>query len=198
MAAKDDAPQLPVEHAAQWHAWLAAHHAGASGVWVVTYRTGSGRPAPTYEELVEEALCFGWIDSTAGRVDEQRTRLYFSPRRRGGSWAATNKARIERLTASGRMQPAGLAAVERAKADGSWTSLDRAESGTLPPELVRALADHPGSAAHFDAFPPGVRKQLISWVDVAKREETRVRRATEVARQAQLNVRANQQPPGSS
>ena len=185
----------PVEFAtrAQWRRWLERNHATSSGARVTYYKKSAGRPGPAYEDLIEEALCFGWIDGAARSVDDQRTSLYFCPRRKGSGWAATNKARIERLVADGRMRPAGLAAIERAKADGSWTTLDRSESLTVPEELVQAFAEHPGSADAFNSFPPGARKQLIYRVDSAKRAATRARRADEIARLAQQGIRADQQ-----
>jgi uncharacterized protein YdeI (YjbR/CyaY-like superfamily) len=112
-------------------------------------------------------------------------------------WAATNKARVEQLTAEGLMTTTGQAAIEQAKADGSWDKLATSDSLHIPPELARAFRSHPRSKANFDAFPPGVRKQLIFWVDGAKKDETRARRSEEIARQAQQNVRANQWTPTS-
>ncbi|HEY5628032.1 MAG TPA: hypothetical protein VIR16_00845, partial [Candidatus Limnocylindrales bacterium] len=114
---------------AEWRAWLEANHATAQGVSVVyAKRRHAGPEDLDYEAIVLEALCFGWIDSTAGVVDERRVSLYVARRKRGSGWAATNKARVERLLAEGLMAPAGLAMVEQARADGSWTLLDAAEA----------------------------------------------------------------------
>ena len=137
---------------ATWRSWLEVNHATARGAWLVTWRRGHG-PVLAYEEAVEEALCFGWVDSTAGRVDDRRSKLYFAPRKPGSGWAATNKARVERLLAAGLMAPAGIAAVERAKADGSWTSLDAIELGIIPDDLVAALAAHPPAAVQLRGIP---------------------------------------------
>lgn len=115
-----DAPRVHVETADEWRAWLVDHHLAETCVWAVTWRRPTGRPAPTYEELIEEALCVGWVDSTAKKLDEERTMLYFARRRAKSAWAETNKARIERLEAAGRLLPAGRDEVERAKADGRW------------------------------------------------------------------------------
>lgn len=195
MGAHDEAPMIQPATRAEWRTWLRRHHAKSSGVWVITYKKSARRDGPKYEDLVREALCFGWIDSRPGTVDAERTRLYLCPRKKGSGWAATNKARIAELIESGQMTPAGQAAIDRAKADGSWEKLDRRESTTVPPALVKALRAYPGSKRNFDAFPPGVRKQLIYWVDDAKRETTRDTRADEVARLAQQNIRANQWVP---
>jgi uncharacterized protein YdeI (YjbR/CyaY-like superfamily) len=190
MSALDSAPTIQPADRAEWRRWLADQHATCDGVWVAYFKKSARRDGIAYEELICEALCFGWVDATARTVDAERTALYFSPRRKGSVWAATNKARVEQLMAAGLMQPAGLAAIERAKADGSWTALDRSESLTPPDELEAAFDRFPGSRERFDAFPPGARKQLIGWVDSAKRTETRERRADETARQAQAGLRA--------
>ena len=195
MAALDDAESIQPTSRAEWRQWLADHHDSSPGVWVITYKKNAAKAGPTYEDLVLEALCFGWIDSTARRVDEERTKLYLCPRRRGGGWAATNKARIERLEADGLIMPAGRAVIEQAMADGSWTKLDGSESLTVPRELRAALRRYPGSTKEFNGFPAGVRKQLIFWVDDAKREETKAKRADEIARLAQQGIRANQWVP---
>ena len=193
MSALDDAPRIrPVDRAA-WRLWLAENHETSSGAWVVFFKKSARRPGPGYEDLIQEALCFGWIDGTARSVDDECTSLYFSPRRRGSVWAATNKARLEALQAAGHMHAAGLAVVERAKADGSWTTLDRSESLTVPDELALAFEDYPGSATTFASFPASARKQLIYRVDSAKRPETRRRRAEQIARLAQQGLRADQQ-----
>ncbi len=180
---------------AQWRAWLAANHATSPGAWAVFRKKSSALPGPTYEDLVEEALCFGWVDSTAGRIDEDHTRLYFAPRRRGGTWAATNKARVERLLAAGLMTEAGIAAIEQARADGSWTLLDEIDAGGVPADLLSSFDRYPGSHGRFDAFPPGVRRQLLFWVQDAKRPATRERRIDEIARLAQQGLRANEWKP---
>jgi uncharacterized protein YdeI (YjbR/CyaY-like superfamily) len=155
----------------------------------VTWRKGSGRPTLPYEAAIEEALCVGWVDSTGGRVDDLRGRLYFARRKPGSVWAATNKARIARLEAEGRLLPAGRAAVERAKADGSWTVLDDSEAGIVPPDLAAALEAQPAAAANFAAFPASVRKQFIGWVSVAKRPETRAARIARTVDRAARNER---------
>ncbi len=186
-----DAERIEPTTRAQWREWLAENHGSADGAWVVYPKKSARHAGPDYEDLILEALCFGWIDGTLRPVDDERTSLYFCPRRKGSIWAATNKARVERLLAEGRMELAGLAAIERAKTDGSWTILDRSESLTVPDELARAFAEHPGSAEQFDSFPPGARKQLIYRVDSAKRPDTRERRADEIARLAQQGIRAD-------
>ena len=190
-----DAEHVQVEDRAQWRAWLAAHHASSPGVWLVTFKKGTGHPAPSYDEIVEEALCFGWVDSRPGRVDDERTRLYVSPRKKGSGWAATNKARVERLVSAGLMTEAGQLVIDRAKADGSWTVLDSSEAAEVPDDLRAAFRRHRGSEAQFAAFPPGVRKQILQWIAQAKRPDTRASRVEETARLAKDGIRANQWTP---
>jgi uncharacterized protein YdeI (YjbR/CyaY-like superfamily) len=190
MSALDDAPHVQVEDRAAWRAWLEANHAKATGAWMVTWRTGSGRAGLDYEEAVEEALCFGWVDSTGGKVDDERTKLYFAPRKLRSVWAATNKARVERLIAGGLMRPAGLAVIDRAKANGSWETLDSVERLEVPADLTAALDARPPAAANFAAFPPSARKMQLTWVATAIRPETRAARIATVADAAARNERA--------
>ena len=190
MSALDDAPEVHADDRATWRAWLEANQATAGGAWLVTWRPRSGRAGLDYEAAVEEALCVGWVDSTAGRVDDDRGKLYFAPRKPRSGWAATNKARIERLIAEGRMAPAGLAVIARAKANGSWDILDSVERLEVPDDLAAALAAVPPAATHFVAFPPSARKQLLGWVAFAMRPETRAARIRQVAEAASRNERA--------
>jgi uncharacterized protein YdeI (YjbR/CyaY-like superfamily) len=177
---------------AEWRAWLAANHAVMSGVWLISYKKASGKPAMSYEESVEEALCFGWVDSKGGKIDDERTMLYFAPRKKGSGWSRPNKERVERLIAAGLMQPAGLEKIEAAKADGSWTLLDAVEALEIPPDLQAALDAHPPAGENFAAFPRSVKRGILEWIVQAKRPETRAQRVEETARLAAENIRANQ------
>ena len=170
--------------------WLAAHHRSTAGAWVVQRKgRGEGRGV-TYEELVEEALCFGWIDSLAQPLDEQRHLLKLSPRRRGSPWSASNRGRVLRLTEGGLMMPAGLSAVEAARADGSWSALERAERLEEPEELRAALDVVPAARAAWDRFSPSSRRAILWWVISAKRPTTRERRIAEVVSEAAAGRRA--------
>jgi uncharacterized protein YdeI (YjbR/CyaY-like superfamily) len=180
---------------AAWRAWLAKNHGRAEGVWLITYKKAAGKPRIEYDEAVEEALCFGWVDSKPGKVDEERTKLWFAPRKAGSGWSRPNKERIERLMASDLMQPAGLAKIEAAKKDGSWTSLDAVEDLVIDPDLAAALASYPKAAQNFDAFPRSAKRGILEWIALAKRTETRAARIAETASLAQDNVRANQWKP---
>jgi uncharacterized protein YdeI (YjbR/CyaY-like superfamily) len=193
MAGINDAPLVHAEDRASWRSWLEGNHATATGAWLVTWRKGQG-PVLDYGEAVEEALCFGWIDSTGGRFDERRTKLYFAPRKTRSVWSASNKERVTRLVAAGLMRAAGLEAIERAKANGAWTALDEIEQGIVPPDLTAALEAHPPAADRFAAFPWSARRAILIWVADAKKPETRAARVLETAVRAARNERANERP----
>lgn len=195
MSALDDAPRVHIEDRAQWRAWLEANHETAAGAWLVTWRAGTGHPVLGYDVAVEEALCFGWVDSRPGRVDDRRTKLYVAPRNPRSAWSASNKARVERLLAAGLMAPAGLAAVERAKANGMWEHLDAIERLEMPVDLKTALATQPPAADRFAAFPRSTRRGILEWIAAARRPETRAARVAETATLAARNKRANQWRP---
>jgi uncharacterized protein YdeI (YjbR/CyaY-like superfamily) len=184
MSTRPQRPLLEVDDRAELRAWLSAHHADSPGVRLAIGNKGSTTTALTYEDAVLEALAFGWIDSTSGRLDAQRHTVLFVPRKRGGTWARTNKARVERLIAEGLMTDAGLEAIERAKADGSWTALDEVEAMIVPPDLAAALAAEPTADRAFSSRTASQRKLALSWIASAKREETRSRRISEVVRAA--------------
>jgi uncharacterized protein YdeI (YjbR/CyaY-like superfamily) len=169
---------------AEWRAWLVANHATAPGIWFVAYKQGTGKPRVTYDELVEEALCFGWVDSLGRRLDEERTMLLVTPRKAKSGWSRPNKERISRLEAQGLIAPAGAAKIAAAKADGSWDLLDTVEALEVPPDLAAALAADAGAAAGFAAFAPSVQKPLLLWLVTARRPETRRRRIEEIVRGA--------------
>ena len=193
--AHDEGDRVHAETAADWAAWLERHHERRDGVWLTTWRPRTGKPVLGYEDAVVEALRFGWIDSKAGKGDEERAELWFSPRRKGSAWARTNKARIERLQREGRMAPAGIAVLEAAKADGSWTRLDAVEALIVPDDLAAAFEEHEGSREQWDRFPPSARRAILEWIVQAKREPTRARRVEDTARLAARGERANQWRP---
>lgn len=176
---------------AAWRAWLEANHTRPDGIWLITYRRASSKATFTYEQAVEEALCYGWIDGHTKTLDEERGMQWYAPRRAGSVWARSNKERVARLIADGRMTPAGLAKIEAAQADGSWTLLDSVERLEVPDDLAAEFDKYPDARAHFDAFPPSARRMALAWIATAKRPATRAQRVSETARLAQDNVRAN-------
>ena len=190
MSALDDAPLVHADDRETWRAWLEANHASVRSAWLVTWSPRSGRQGLDYEAAIEEALCFGWVDSTSGSYDDERGKLYFAQRKPHSGWAASNKARVARLIADGRMAPAGLAAIGRAQANGSWEILDTVERLEVPADLAAALSGTPPAAANFAAFTPSARKQLLGWVAIARRPETRASRISAIAEAAARDERA--------
>jgi uncharacterized protein YdeI (YjbR/CyaY-like superfamily) len=185
----DDYEQVLVHSAAELREWLEANADREQGVWLVTYNKASGMPFPSYDEIVEEALCFGWIDSTVRGLDSDRSMLLFTPRKPTSTWSAVNKRRLEELIPSGRMTERGLRAVEVAKANGSWEILDSVERLEVPDDLAAALAAA-GQTATWDGFPPGARKQMLYQVISAKREATRQQRIDRIVAAAAEGRRA--------
>lgn len=192
-----DAPPDSTQPAsrAEWRRWLQRHHRRPQGVWLVSYKKATGKSRVEYEEAVEEAICFGWIDSKVNKLDAERSMLWFAPRAPKTGWSRPNKARVERMLAAGRMTAAGLAKVAQAQADGSWEALDGVEALEVPQDLQDALARYPDAATHFDAFPRSVKRGILEWILVAKKPETRAARIAETARLASVNERANQWRP---
>lgn len=190
-----DAERVHAESRQAWRDWLADNHTRTTGVWLVSNKAHTGKPRMTYEESVEEALCFGWIDSVQRTVDDERAMLWFSPRRKGSGWSRPNKLRIERLQRAGLLRAAGRRAVEAAKTDGSWNALDEVENLVIPEHLGAALDATSNARRHFEAFPRSVRRGILEWIATAKRPETRQRRVGETAQLAERNERANQWRP---
>lgn len=177
---------------AEWRAWLEQNHTRSEGVWLVTYKKATGKSRFDYDDAVKEALCFGWIDSRPNKLDEDRSMLWFAPRKAGAGWSALNKQRVEELVAAKRMTPAGMAKIEAAKQDGSWTALDAVEALEIPLDLQDALNANPQARQYFDAFPRSVKRAILEWIASAKKAETRAARVQETAQLAAENKRANQ------
>lgn len=177
---------------AEWRAWLDANHATAKGVWLIYYKKESGKPRVSYDEAVEEALCYGWIDSVPKTIDEERYRQLFTPRKKSSGWSRPNKIRVERLIAEGLMMPAGQKAIDIAKENGKWDSLDEVENLTIPDDLQAALEEYPPALENFTAFSRSAKRGILEWIHNAKRPETRINRVLETARLAQENIKANQ------
>jgi uncharacterized protein YdeI (YjbR/CyaY-like superfamily) len=177
---------------AEWRKWLEHNHTRREGVWLISYKKATGKPRFDYDESVEEALCFGWIDSKPGKLDDERSMLWFAPRKAGTGWSRLNKERVGKLIKAGLMAPAGLAKVEAAKKDGSWNALDAAESLEIPPDLAQAFSKNKRAKEYFDAFPRSVKKGILEWIGSARKPETRAKRIEETVTKAEQNIRANQ------
>jgi uncharacterized protein YdeI (YjbR/CyaY-like superfamily) len=171
----NEVAEIEATNAAAFRTWLADNHATATSVWLVFWKKDSGHPSINWGAAVDQALCFGWIDSKVQSLDDKRYRQYFSVRKPGSGWSKVNKDKIARLTKEGMMAPAGATAVTRAKTDGSWTILDGPEAGFVPEDLDAAL-DEAGVRTAYDALTTGGRKAILAWLVMAKRETTRVSR----------------------
>ena len=167
---------------ADWRRWLASNPDRAEGLWVVYRKKSSDFDGPIYEDLVEEALCFGWIDSQVRRVDEDRVMQWFSPRRARGLWSALNKERIERLVGAGLMTDRGRAAIDAAKADGSWSQIDDVDALVMPADLEEALSATPDAQHAYGALSESAKKRYLWWIHSAKRPATRAGRVEETIR----------------
>lgn len=189
--APDGRPAVHVETREAWRSWLEQHHATETGVWLASWKATTGRPRPSYEDSVEEALCFGWIDSKGRALDAERSLLWFAPRRAGSGWSRPNKQRIERLERANLLAEAGRRVIDRAKQDGSWTLLDAVEDLVVPDDLARAFAERPGSREHWESLPRSAKRSSLEWIVQAKRTETRQRRVTATADAAERGERVN-------
>ncbi len=179
-----------VESRAQWRAWLVANHATARGVWLCSWRRHTGRPVCPYPDAVEEALCFGWIDSTVNQLDDDRGLQLMTPRKPKSTWTRLNRRRVEEMEAAGLMTDAGRRAVEVARANGWWTILDPVEDLIEPDDLAVALDAVPPAREAWDGFPPTARRQMLFWVVSAGRPETRAARVAAIVGRAALGERA--------
>jgi uncharacterized protein YdeI (YjbR/CyaY-like superfamily) len=159
---------------------------------VVCYKKSSDTPSITYEELVLECLCFGWIDSKANKIDESKFKMFCAVRKPKSVWSALNKKRVAELLTLGLLQPAGLAVIETAKANGAWDAINDAQALVMPDDLQTALQAHPGAAGYWKGFPPSTQRAILEWISLAKTEATRSKRILQTAQLAAQNIRANQ------
>ena len=165
---------------AKWRNWLERNHAKESGIWLVFYKKATGKQTLSYDEAVEEALCFGWIDSIIKRLDEERYATKLTPRKPGSHWSKSNKRRVEILMSKGLLAEPGLARVREAKESGLWEKAERPRvTLEVPEELAQALAKSKKADAFFEELAPSDRKQFIGWVALAKRQDTKERRVAE-------------------
>jgi uncharacterized protein YdeI (YjbR/CyaY-like superfamily) len=192
---KDGIKTLHVESRSAWRDWLIQNHATEQNVWLILYHKKSETSSVYYDEAVDEALCFGWIDSKKNKRDEESAFQFFSKRTPKSNWSRVNKAKVERLIANNLMMPAGLAMIEWAKKTGTWTALDDVENLTVPDDLQARLAARPLAHQYFSAFPRSAKRAILEWILTAKQAETRLKRIEETVNLAEKNERANQYRP---
>jgi len=182
--APPDTPTICPANSAEWRQWLQENHGTHTGVWLVYLKKSAGHTRLSWSHAVDEALCFGWIDSKAKRVDDDRYIQFFCRRKPKSGWSKINKEKINLLIENGKMTEAGLRAIETAKQNGAWQLLDEVEAHVVPPDLAAALAQYPGAQAYFLGLSPSVRRSILQWLVLAKRPETRQKRIAEVANEA--------------
>ncbi len=171
----------------EWRQWLEKNYRSSLGVWVIYYKVKSGKPSVRYSEAVKEALCFGWIDSKVKSLDEERYMQIFTPRKPKSVWSKLNKQYIEELIKEGLMTPSGLEKIEAAKQDGSWNKLDAIEQLIIPADLKKALEANETANTYFEAFSNSSKKNILFWIESAKRPETRLKRIEQTISSAAQN-----------
>jgi uncharacterized protein YdeI (YjbR/CyaY-like superfamily) len=183
-----ETPEQPLQfqNPAEWRAWLQENHAAQGKAWLMI-RKGTAKSAPgvSYEEAVEEAVCYGWIDGLTKSLNAEYFVQRFTPRKKNSTWSVSNIQRVERLSAQGRMAEAGMARVKEAQENGAWeAALRREDVSTLPEDLLQALAGNPSAQANFAAYPASQKKMFLHWIMSAKTETTRQKRIREAVEMA--------------
>jgi uncharacterized protein YdeI (YjbR/CyaY-like superfamily) len=174
----------------EWRQWLQEHHASKSEAWLVYFKKYTNKKSIKYEEAVEEALCFGWIDSKVKKIDKEKFMQRYTPRKEDSNWSESNKHRVGKLIELGLMTPAGLEKIEIAKRNGSWYRLDDIDKEiVIPDDLEAALEENPKARENFDRFAPSQKKQYLWWLKSAKRVETREKRLGEIVKRAEGNLK---------
>lgn len=174
----------------EWRTWLQENHTAQKEAWLVILKNHVTKPGVSYEEAVEEAVCFGWIDGFMKSATAEFFFLRFSPRKRGSTWSVSNQKRVERLIAQGRMTKAGLATVEEARENGEWeAAIRREDTSSLPEDLRKELERNAEAQANFEKFTASQKKQFLYWITSAKTEKTRQKRIQDVVEMAAKNKR---------
>lgn len=174
-----------------WRAWLEKNHATSPGVWLVYYKKLTETLSVSDVDAIEEALCFGWVDSRPNMLDEKRFMKLFTPRKPKSPWSKLNTQCVEKLITKGVMTQAGLEKIAASKQTGSWNSYDAIETLTMPTDLQEALAANPTAQTNFEAFPPSSKKNILWWIANAKQPATRQKRIEETVTLAAQNKKAN-------
>jgi uncharacterized protein YdeI (YjbR/CyaY-like superfamily) len=175
----------------EWRKWLAKNHKTKDAVWLIIYHKRSDTKSVYYDEAVEEALCFGWIDSKPNKRDSKSYYLFFAKRKPKSNWSKANRERAQRMIDEGMMMPAGQAMIDLAKKSGTWNALVKVQKNVVPDDLKKAFAKNKIALKNFEAFPPSSKRIILEWILNAKKEETRLKRITETVTLAAKNIKAN-------
>jgi uncharacterized protein YdeI (YjbR/CyaY-like superfamily) len=179
----------------EWRKWLEKNHQSEKSVWLIIYKKDSGVSSVYYPEAVDEALCFGWVDSKPNKRDADSYYQFFAQRNPKSNWSGVNKAKVEKLIAAGLMTAAGQKMIDLAKQKGTWNALDNVEKMIVPQDLQALFNQNKPAWQNWEKFPPSVRRAILDWIQSAKRPETREKRMTETVELASKNIRANQYKP---
>ena len=180
---------------AAWRSWLKKNHDRSGSVELIIYHKASSTPSVRYPEAVEEALCFGWVDSKPSRRDSESYTMHFARRNPRSNWSRLNRQRAEAMVTQGKMTEAGTRAIALAKKTGRWKALELVQNLTMPADLKRAFRGHRAALRFFNHFTPSAKRSILEWILGAKKQETRRERIRETVRQAANNLRANQYRP---
>lgn len=175
-----------------WREWLQENHLSKQSVWLIYYKKKSKIPSISWSEAVDEALCFGWIDSTARPIDDEKYMQFFTKRKPNSVWSKINKDKVEKLIATGKMRQAGFESIEKAKQNGSWTILDSVEELSIPEDLEAAFQANEGSKDFFMSLSKSAKKMILYWLVSAKQQSTRQKRINEIAELAAQKLKPKQ------
>ncbi len=192
MKEKDGVETVCPQSRQEWRKWLMRNHRVKQSIWLIAYKKKSNVPSVVWSDAVDEALCFGWIDSVRKPVDHEKFIQLFSKRKANSGWSKINKQKVQRLIDEGLMAEAGLEVIERAKQNGSWSILDKVEELEIPRDLSKEFKARPGSRQYFLSLSKSSRKAILQWLVLAKRPETRQKRLTEISELAAQNLKPKQ------
>lgn len=183
--------KITIESGSDLRKWLSENYAQKESVWLVKWKKEAGKPFISYDEIVDELMCFGWVDSLPRKLDEQRTMLRISPRNPKSNWSRVNKARVARLIEAGKIEAPGLEKIALAKTNGAWHFLDEVEDLLIPSDLQEALNENEQALHFFERFPDSSKRGILEWIKNAKQAATRQKRISETVTKAANNLKAN-------
>lgn len=183
---------ITAQSAAEWRTWLAQNHATEKNVWLIIYHKKSDKKSVYYDEAVDEAMCYGWVDSSIRKRDGESYYQYFSQRSPKSNWSRVNKEKIARLEKEGKMAEAGRTMVRIAKERGTWDALNDVENLVIPTDMQALFDKMPAAETHWQNFPRSTKRSILEWIFNAKRPATRAKRIREAVEKAVQNIRANQ------
>lgn len=182
-----DKPLLYFKNDEEWRKWLHENHANYTGIYLIFYKVASKKPSMRWEEAVKVALCYGWIDSTVKRIDDEQRKQYFTPRKNKSVWSKLNKTYIDALIANNLMQQSGLKSIKIGKKNGSWNALNDVDNEVISPQLQKAFDANPTAFKNYKNFAPSYRRGYLYWLYAAKREATRQKRITQIIKLCAAN-----------